>query len=369
MQTQLVAQKKQHQLRQRKLSPQSMVDFSHNDYLGLASEPLLADALYQGARQYGVGSKASPLVSGYSSAHQALEQQLCQVTGHQACMLFSSGFSANCALMNTLLTPNDVALTDKLIHASIIDGIQHSGAKLSRFLHNDLTSLQTRLQQYPNSIVVTESIFSMDGDGAPLMAMAKLCQQYQAWLVVDDAHGFGVTGDISTQLSATNAAIADIQVVTFGKALGCQGAAVLASNEVIEFLVANARDYIYSTALSPASAHLALSALKLLNNEPQRRRRLATNIRFFKAAAAKHGITLIHSNSAIQPVIIGDNQTTMLIAKQLAEQGFAVGAIRSPTVPKGAARLRVTLNSQHTEKQIEQLLEAISVEINSAGHA
>jgi len=340
-------------LRQRTVATEAddIIDFSHNDYLGLATEPALAEALFEGAKRYGVGSKASPLVSGYTQAHFALEQRLCEITGHLACMLFCSGFSANSALMNTLFDQHDVVIADKLVHASIIDGIQQSQAKLVRFLHNDVASAANYLSKHPQCVVVTESIFSMDGDIAPLAELSALCQQHKSWLIVDDAHGFGVL-----PADVVNAQRVDIQVVTFGKALGCQGAAILASQQVIDFLVAKARHYIYSTALSPANAHVALAAVNLLHSEPERVQALHHNIAVFRQLACNKGIQLTPSNSAIQAVIIGDNATTMVIAEALLEHGFKVGAIRSPTVPKGQARLRITLNALHQAQHIDGLV-------------
>ncbi|WP_394130926.1 aminotransferase class I/II-fold pyridoxal phosphate-dependent enzyme [Shewanella maritima] len=352
-------------LRQRRLhkTPQSnaWVDFSHNDYLGLATEPVLAQALADGAMRYGVGSKASPLVSGYHDIHHTLEQKLCAVTGHQACMLFCSGFSANSALMSSLFEPDDTVVADKLIHASIIDGIQHSGAKLCRYLHNDLASAEKLLQRQPSSMLVTESVFSMDGDRAPLAELSQLCRDNNALMIVDDAHGFGLKQGCLTETTVSQA---DIQVVTFGKALGCQGAAILAEQSIIDYLVATSRHYVYSTALSPASAAVALAAINLLQAEPQRQHQLEANIQYFITQAKLHRLPLteqpIGSQSAIQPVIIGSNDKTLAIADALMQQGFKVGAIRSPTVPKGSERLRITLSSQHTHQHILALVQALA---------
>ena len=335
------------------------VDFSHNDYLGLASSVELAQALYQGALTYGVGSKASPLVSGYGAAHQLLEQKLCDITGHQACMLFCSGFSANSALMKTLFTSTDVVIADKLVHASIIDGIVDSGAKLVRYLHNDIDSAAHLLAKHPNNVLITESVFSMDGDSAPIKALSALCQQHNSWLIVDDAHGFGVV-DLHG-CAAITAKQADIQVVTFGKALGCQGAAILASQDIIDFLVANARHYIYSTALSPANAYLAFSAIEFIEKSPHLPSQLNGNIALFRRLSTEAGIKLTASQTAIQPIIIGDNSLTMAVAESLALKGFKVGAIRSPTVPAGRARLRITLNAQHSPAQITQLVAQLAL--------
>ncbi|WP_445776875.1 aminotransferase class I/II-fold pyridoxal phosphate-dependent enzyme [Shewanella sp.] len=353
-------------LRQRRVnglvSPSKVIDFSHNDYLGLSQEPALAQALFQGAQAYGVGSRASPLVSGYSIAHQQLEQRLCELTGHEACMLFSSGFSANSALMKTLFNATDTVIADKLVHASVIDGLKDSQCKISRFLHNDLTSAARIIERHPGCAVVTESVFSMDGDTAPITELARLCREHQCWLIVDDAHGFGVLPN-----GFVNADKVDIQVVTFGKALGCQGAAILASQDVIDFLVATTREYIYSTALSPANAHLALAAINWQHSHPQLLTQLLANIALFRQVATQHQLTLTESKTAIQPIMIGDNQRVMVIAKQLTQQGFLVGAIRSPTVPKGQARLRITLNAQHQADDIRALVAAVASLINDSG--
>lgn len=331
-----------------------LVDFSHNDYLGLATESALAQALYQGAQRYGVGSKASPLVSGYSQAHLTLEQRLCELTGHGAAMLFCSGFSANSALMQALLSPSDVVIADKLVHASVIDGIEASQAKLVRFVHNDLTSAAAQIARHPNSVIVTESVFSMDGDLAPLTELSRLARAQNSWLIVDDAHGFGVL-----PRGHVNSEVADIQVITFGKALGCQGAAILGSGAVIDFLVANSRHYVYSTALSPASAHLALAAVDCIEHEPDRVSRLNANIGLFRTLARAEGIVLTESKTPIQPVVIGDNASTMAAAGALKAQGFKVGAIRSPTVPVGQARLRITISCQHSSDEISALVHAL----------
>jgi len=344
-------------LRQRHVSetkPHAMVDFSHNDYLGLAHEPALVQALYAGAQQYGVGSRASPLVSGYNQAHFALEQRLCELTGHQACMLFSSGFSANNALMKTLFSNKDTVLADKLVHASVIDGLKDSGSQIRRFLHNDVSSATRLIERNPHTAVVTESVFSMDGDIAPIAELSRLCQQHDCWLIVDDAHGFGVLPS-----SFVNANNVDIQVVTFGKALGGQGAAILASKNVIDYLVATSREYIYSTALSPANAQLALAAINWQQDHPQLLTQLTANIALFRQVALEHQLEITASMTAIQPIMIGDNHRVLVIAEHLKQQGFLVGAIRSPTVPVGQARLRITLNAQHQASDICALVSAV----------
>ncbi|GIU48535.1 8-amino-7-oxononanoate synthase [Shewanella sairae] len=342
------------------------VNFSSNDYLGLSTSAALIEALHQGARDFGVGSTASPLVVGYSEAHVKLEQALCDATGHEAALLFCSGFSANSALMKTLFNDSDVVLADKLIHASVIDGIQDSGAKLKRFNHNDIASAKHYLEKYSPSALLTESIFSMDGDLAPLAELSALCQQHNCWLIVDDAHGFGVLGE--NGLGATTLAAdinIDVQLVTFGKAMGGQGAAILGSQALIDFLVANARHYIYSTALSPACAAAAYAALHMIDKQPELRQKLNDNIRYFRNACLEQSIELSDSQTAIQPILLGDTAKTMAVAKRLKEHGFWLGAIRPPTVPQGSARLRLTLNSNHCEQDILALVSVLADILNN----
>ena len=335
---------------------QTYLNFSSNDYLGLCRAPELIAALHRGAQQYGVGSGASPLVTGYNEAHLALETKLCQITGFESALLFSSGFSANSTLCKTLFDKQDVVLADKLVHASIIDGLRDSGADFKRFLHNSTESAERLLAKNTVSALITESVFSMDGDIAPISALSALCRAHNAWLIVDDAHGFGVS-DIFNQPAAN---LIDIQIVTFGKALGCQGAAILGSRELIAFLVSNAREYIYSTALSPANAALALAAVEHCEAHPELRQNLQRNISIFKQLCQDADIPLLGSDTAIQPLIIGDAEQTLLVAQKLKAMGIWVGAIRPPTVPVGSARLRITLSACHSEAAIRCCVKGIA---------
>jgi len=335
---------------------QTYLNFSSNDYLGLSRAPELIAALHRGAQQYGVGSGASPLVTGYNEAHLALETKLCQITGFESALLFSSGFSANSTLCKTLFDKQDVVLADKLVHASIIDGLRDSGADFKRFLHNSTESAERLLAKNTVSALITESVFSMDGDIAPISALSALCRAHNAWLIVDDAHGFGVS-DIFNQPAAN---LIDIQIVTFGKALGCQGAAILGSRELIAFLVSNAREYIYSTALSPANAALALAAVEHCEAHPELRQKLQRNISIFKQLCQDADIPLLGSDTAIQPLIIGDAEQTLLVAQKLKAMGIWVGAIRPPTVPVGSARLRITLSASHSEAAIRRCVKGIA---------
>ena len=337
------------------------INFSSNDYLGLSRDPNVIEALYSGAKDFGAGGASSPLVIGYNQAHQQLEQALCNATGHEAALLFCSGFTANHALMKTLFNDSDQVLTDKLVHASVIDGLQDSGATLKRFIHNDVASATHNFERHAPCAVITESVFSMDGDVAPLAELSALCKQNGAWFIVDDAHGFGVIGDNGMGASAVAEGIdIDAQVVTFGKALGGQGAAILGSRELIEYLVANARQYIYSTALSPANAAAVTASIDTIINTPQLNQKLQANIATFITSCDAASIELTGSYTAIQPIIIGDSARTLAIAKRLKEHGFWVGAIRPPTVAQGSARLRVTLTAEHCEEDIHAFVAVLA---------
>ncbi len=342
------------------LNGRHYLNFSSNDYLGLSQAPQLLESLNTSAKTYGVGSGSSPLVTGYSDAHVQLEQALCQITGHEAGLLFCSGFSANAALMKTLFDSGDTVIADKLVHASIIDGLTDSKATFKRFLHNDIQSADRLMAKYSPQAVITESIFSMDGDIAPLEALSTSCKRNNSWLIVDDAHGFGIQAALGNYVPAS-AELADVQVVTFGKAIGCQGAAILGSQALIDFLVSNAREYIYSTAISPVNASVALAAVELTQGANTRALTLADNIDYFKRACGLAHITLTDSITPIQPLIIGDVDKTVLIAEQLRESGIWVGAIRPPTVPKGSARLRITITALHTHDEIDKLVSALTL--------
>ncbi|MBV7317208.1 8-amino-7-oxononanoate synthase [Shewanella sp. NIFS-20-20] len=341
-------------LRQRRLA-NPRLDFSHNDYLGLARDADVAAALAEGALTFGHGSTASPLISGYTAAHQQLEQGLCRASGQEAALLFCSGFSANGSLFKTLFGSAEVILADKLMHASALDGIRDSGAKLVRFSHNDVASARAQLQRLaaadtPVSAIVTESVFSMDGDEAPLVALKQLALEFGCALIVDDAHGFGWR-PLAVQ--------PDLQLVTFGKALGGQGAAILASQLVIDYLVSHSRAYIYSTALSPASC-VAVNVALDKAQQGATRAQLMDNIAYFREVAVALGIEIMPSHTPIQGVLTRDIERTLSIAYQLREQGIAVGAIRPPTVPQGLCRLRITLSVAHQPRDIQQLLTALA---------
>lgn len=343
--------------RQRQRHSPALMDFSANDYLGLARDERLAEALAEGARRYGVGSGASPLVSGYSEAHAELEAALCAATGHEAALLFCSGFAANLALCHALFDSTDTLVADKLIHASMIDGILGSGANLKRYPHCDPSGAARLIERFPGTALLTESIFSMDGDLAPLLPLSNLCESHNSLFIVDDAHGFGVIGEQAMGASRLDGVNISLQLVTFGKALGCQGAAVLGSQALIESLVASARHYIYSTALSPAQAHAARVSLSLVQ-QGEKSATLAVNIRHFLNCAKEVGLALLPSQSPIQLMPVPTVQACLMAADTLKARGFLVGAIRPPTVP--APRLRITLSAAQSMNSIEALVNALA---------
>ena len=330
----------------------SLLNFASNDYLGLSRAPEVIAALQQGAAQYGVGSTASPLVCGYSAAHHQLERALCDVTGAEAAILFSSGFSANTALIKTLFNADDIIVADKLVHASMIDGLRDANVTLKRFIHNDVNAAERLLSKTATpTALLTETVFSMDGDQAPLAELAALCQQYHCTLILDDAHGFLTSDTLNVQPLA--------RLITFGKALGCQGAAIVGSQQLIDFLVANCREYIYSNALSPACCVAASKALELAQ-QSDAIATLNANITKFRQLATAANLALLDSTTAIQPLLVGGSANVMDIAQQLQQRGILVGAIRPPTVPQGSSRLRITLSAAHSTAQLETLVTALA---------
>ena len=338
--------------------------FCSNDYLGLAADPRLAKAMQQGAEIYGSGSGASHLVLGHSRAHHQLEEALAEHTGRDRVLLFSTGYMANLGTIAALSDRGDLVLQDKLNHASLLDGGLLSGARFKRYRHADLVSLESALSsaEQSDALVVTDGVFSMDGDIAPLEQMAPLCQQYQAHLLVDDAHGFGAlgkTGGGVAELYNLDQSQLPILIGTLGKAFGTAGAFVAGSETLIEYLIQFARPYIYTTAMPPAVAHATLESLRIVRAEGWRREKLAALIKQFRSGVEELGLDLMPSDTAIQPILIGEADSAMRLSQSLEQQGIFVGAIRPPTVPAGSARLRVTLSAAHTEEQVNRLLAAL----------
>ena len=341
-----------------------LLNFSSNDYLGLASHPDLVAALSRSADAHGVGSGASALVTGYRTEHELLEQELAAFLQREKVLLCSSGYLANLAVATSLAGRGDAIIQDKLCHASLIDAARLSGASLYRYAHVDMAALQRRLASGGdgNTLVVSDGIFSMDGDCAPIKKMASLCREHGAWLAIDDAHGIGVCGP-GGRGSVAEAGLNDLDVPvltgTLGKAFGCFGAFIAGSEKLIDHLVNEARSYIYTTAMPPALAAAARAALHRVIEDEWRREQLQLLIRHFKKGAKSRGLVLMDSDSPIQPMVIGESQAAMNLAAYLQEKGFLVVAMRPPTVRKGTARLRITLTAAHEESQLDALLDAI----------
>ena len=337
------------------------LNFSSNDYLGLSQHPTLIAAWQQGAAQWGVGSCSSGHVIGYSQQHQLFEQELADWLGFDRALLFISGYSANQAVISALGQKQDLLVADKLCHASMLEAAIHSAAQLKRFHHNDISALSGLLipRETGETLLMTEGVFSMDGDSAPLAALAYKARQAGAWLMVDDAHGTGVTGDEGRGSCQAQQVIPDILVVTFGKAWGVSGAAVLCNQHTADYLLQYARHLIYSTIMPTAQAYTLRAALQVIRKADDLRARLQSNIQRFRQGATALPFQYLPSNSAIQPQIVGENQATLRLADRLREQGFWLTAIRPPTVPPGSARLRITLSAAHSENEIDRLLEAL----------
>jgi len=347
---------------------QAVVNFCSNDYLGLANHLEIARQLQQGVDQYGVGSGAAHLVSGHSRAHHELEQVLAQYTGRSRALLFSTGYMANLGIVNALMTKGDSVFQDKLNHASLIDAALLSasltGSQLKRYPHNDIHSLSRALVTSPSArkLVMSDAVFSMDGDLAKVTEMSQLCQQQDAWLMLDDAHGFGVLGETGAGIAeefALDEQQLPVYMATLGKAMGVFGAFVAGSDVLIETLIQKARSFIYTTAMPPAMAHALITSVKISREESWRREKLRHLIARFRCGAEQIGLSLMPSQTPIQPIMVGDNGAAMGISQLLEEQGMLVTAIRPPTVPKGTARLRVTLSAGHEEDDIDHLLSAL----------
>lgn len=343
----------------------SCINFCSNDYLGLAADPRPAQAARRVLAASGTGSGAATLITGYDAEHARLEEELADFLDRPRALLFSSGWAANLGVLRALLGREDRLLADELNHASLIDGGRLSGAEYLRVAHRDVAGFQ-RLLARPGkagarTLVVIDSVFSMDGDLADLPALARLAETHRASLMVDDAHGFGVLGEHGRGAMEYCATVPDIYVATLGKSLGAAGAFVAGSEPLIEYLIQRARSWVFSTAPPPAIAAAAREALRILRGEPQRRQRLHDNIRRFREGARGLGLTLPDTPTAtpIQPLILGDAKRTLAFSQALFERGYRVVAIRPPTVPKNTARLRLTLSASHTPAQIDGLLQAL----------
>ena len=342
---------------------QPLLAFCNNDYMGLANHPDVVAAWKAGAERWGVGGGASHLVVGHSTPHHELEEALADLTGRPRALLFSNGYMANLGAVTALVGQGDTVLEDRLNHASLLDAGLLSGARFSRYLHNDPESLASRLEKAAgDTLVVTDGVFSMDGDIADLPALAKVAKSKNAWLMVDDAHGFGPLGANGAGIvEHFGLSMDDVPVLigTLGKSFGTAGAFVAGSEELIETLIQFARPYIYTTSQPPGLACATLKSLELLRTEHWRREHLSALIKQFRNGAEDLGLQLMDSFTPIQPILIGDSGRALRLSQLLRERGLMVTAIRPPTVPAGSARLRVTLSAAHTAAQVQLLLDAL----------
>jgi len=326
------------------------VNFSNNDYLAMATHPEVKNAFIEGVKEYGVGSGASAVVSGYFDVQQQLEQRFAQYLGRARAILFNSGYHANIGVIPALINRSDVVLSDKLCHASILDGIQLSRAKHFRHRHNDLAHLQELTDVKAPGWIITESVFSMQGNKTPLKSVCDIAQGSNAKLLVDDAHGAGVFEELDPRI--------DCVVTPLGKAFGCVGAIVSGSDELIETVLQFARSYRYTTALPPATCMAIMKSLEIIEAEDWRRETLKKRIGFFVDLAKSRGLQLVSSDlTPIKCIVLSDNEQVLSVQKKMMDKGFFVACIRPPTVPKGTARIRISLNCEHTEDQITQLLD------------
>ncbi|MFT6350472.1 MAG: 8-amino-7-oxononanoate synthase [Psychromonas sp.] len=352
-----------------RVADKTYLNFSSNDYLGMAADPDLIKAWQKGAELYGIGSGGSYLVTGFNQAHQELCDQLKFWLGVESVALFSSGYSANQAIIKLLLKKPDLLFQDKLNHASLMEAALLSDCTMRRFKHNNMEHLESLLSMSnkssrldANKLIISEGVFSMDGDSAPVKTLHATAKKHAAWLMIDDAHGLGVVGE-NGKGSAQACGIANnnlqIYMATFGKALGVGGAFVAGSKDLINYINNFSKPYIYSTGLPPAMAYTITAAVKMAEKQDWRRDKLRMLISTFRKTATNLGISLVDSRTAIQPIIIGDSVKTLRIADKLKSLGFWTTAIRPPTVPVGTARLRITLTVNHKQNDIVQLVNAI----------
>ncbi len=340
-----------------------LVNFCGNDYLGLTRHPAVTAALREAAQRWGVGSGASHLVTGHGLEHERLEEALAAFTGRKRALLFSTGYMANLAVITALAGRDTRVLLDRLCHASLIDAAILSRARLRRYAHADSAAAARMLQHGGANLIVTDGVFSMDGDLAPVAELAAIAAEHAAWLVVDDAHGLGIlgaTGRGTLEHLGVEPDGVSVLVGTLGKAFGTFGAFVAGSDALIETLVQRGRSYVYTTALPHAVAAATRAALEVSQREVWRRERVLALCQRFRRAASECGLPLLASPTPIQPVMLGSAEAALAASRRLWEAGFWVTAIRPPTVPEHTARLRITLSAHHTESQVDGLVDALA---------
>jgi len=348
------------------LNGAQVLSFCSNDYLGLASHADIKQAFVQAVEHYGVGSGSAHLINGHSQLHHDCEQRLAEFTGRDRALLFSTGYMANLAITSALLGRHDFVYQDRLNHASLIDAARICGARLIRYRHNDTDQLATLLGQNNTAarkLIMTDGVFSMDGDCCNLDRLSSIAENTKSWCMVDDAHGFGVlgkTGGGMLQQFKLSQRQVPVLMATLGKAIGTAGAFVAGSDELIETLIQQARPYIYTTASPPAIAAATLRSLKIVEQESWRRDKLQDLIEYFRLRMSALDYRLMPSETPIQPIVIGDNQRALNFSTQLMRKGIQVSAIRPPAVPVGTARLRITLSAAHEKSDIDALVTELS---------
>lgn len=351
---------------------QRLINFGSNDYLGLRRDRRLALAVERALPTLGVGSGASPLVSGYSSALAELEQRIAAWQGTEAALVFSSGMAMNIGVVAALVEQGDLVLSDRLNHASLIDGCRLSGASKRIYLHANAQAvedlLRTERGRFRRALVITESVFSMDGDVAPLAELADICWRYDTGLIVDEAHASGLFGPsgagLGEHLNATTTWLAKLG--TFSKALGTCGGFVAGSRGLIDFLVNRCRSYIYSTAISPTVVAATLASIELMPSLTEQRLRLHTIGQHIRSELKQQGWLVPDGSSPIVPIIVGTSERALAISRELLDAGLFVPAIRPPTVPEGGARLRISLSSSHSDQQLSELCRALAALVDRA---
>ena len=351
--------------REIKIGDQTLLNFCSNNYLSLANAPEMIRSANDATLRWGVGASASHLITGHNELHQSLESAIAQLVGAERAILFSTGYMANLAVPTTFLDRHDLLVQDRLNHASIIDGGQMTRAKVRRYAHNDIAAAAKLIRNpdYKRKLLVTDGVFSMDGDIAPLAGLKNVCDQHDAVLLVDDAHGLGVVGDQGKGcLNDANIRPADnvLMLGTLSKAIGSFGAFIAGDAVYIESLIQHARSYIYTTALPPGVVAASLRAIELLQQQSWRREKLRDNIGFFCDAARQRSIPVSPSSTPIQPIIVGDSGQALRISQQLREAGLMTVAIRPPTVAQGQSRLRITLMTDHCHNDIQRLVDCIA---------
>lgn len=347
------------------------MDFASNDYLGLSKHPRIRERMIEFLRDGPAGSPASRLLRGNHPSHEKVEQRFAHFKGAEAALFFSTGYQANIGLLQALVRPDDMALSDALNHASIIDGLRLAGPRRQIYPHLDLDTLDTLLGESPaqgNRFIVTESLFSMDGDGAPLAALGAIAQRHGALLVVDDAHATGILGDRGVGLVGSGAVEQGIvaAVSTCGKAIGLSGAFVTGPRQVIDSVINHARSFIYSTSPPPVLAEAICEALDILEEEPWRRQRVLAGARRLREGLHARGVLTAAVDGPIVPVLIGDNAAAVAIAAEVREHGYDVRALRPPSVPPGTARLRISVHADHSDADIDGVGEFVAVAMERA---